>query len=326
MRFQDALTGEVIADIEAGEKIKSRFGNYYALAHRADVHKAVLDGCLNLPSVELRTSSSVEEYEESEGGVAIKLQSGEKISASALIGADGIRSSVRRQLIGDGEPTSAGAVIYRAVIPVELMPKSAQHAFPVMWGGEGFHLIYYPVRDWTMFNFGLTVMTDDPKLTETSTVGPSELDSLADLMCDEPLSVMKVPASFTRMHIWHRRPVENWTQGKVTLLGDAAHAMVQYLAQGAAQALEDAFCLANKVEESPLDLSTAFLAYQKARLVKAARVQMSALAMERILHAKGLERAVRNSLFKGRTVNEHYDRLAWLYEAAEGSESTAAVT
>ena len=107
--------------------------------------------------------------------------------------------------------------------------------------------------------------------------------------------------------------MENWTDGAVTLLGDAAHPMVQYIAQGAAMALEDAICLGNSVAECGGDFAKAFQRYQDIRTVRTARVQISSLMMERINHAKGLERKVRNSLFEGRTIEEFYDRLAWLY-------------
>ena len=103
--------------------------------------------------------------------------------------------------------------------------------------------------------------------------------------------------------------------GPATLLGDAAHPMVQYIAQGAAMALEDAICLANMAHECDGDFTQAFRRYQDIRIVRTARVQISSLMMDRLNHAKGVERRVRNSLFEGRTPEEYYDRLAWLYTA-----------
>src|SRR5690606_1437592 len=124
-----------------------------------------------------------------------------------------------------------------------------------------------------------------------------------------------IPKRFRRHIIRHRAPVENWSLGPATLLGDAAHPMVQYIAQGAAMALEDAICLAGTVSEWEGDLARAFQRYQEARIVRTARVQLSSLVMDRLNHAKGVEREVRNSLFEGRTPEDHYDRLAWLYTA-----------
>src|SRR4029078_7020858 len=113
----------------------------------------------------------------------------------------------------------------------------------------------------------------------------------------------------------HREPVDNWTIGPATLLGDAAHPMVQYIAQGAAMALEDAIALAHAADECDGDFVKAFRRYQELRLVRTARVQISSAMMTKLNHAKGVERKVRNSLFEGRTPEEWYDRLAWLYAA-----------
>ncbi len=115
--------------------------------------------------------------------------------------------------------------------------------------------------------------------------------------------------------IVHRAPADNWTVGPVTLLGDAAHPMVQYIAQGAAMALEDAICLAHCAAECDGDFAQAFQRYQDIRIVRTARVQISSLMMDKLNHARGIERKVRNSLFEGRTPEQYYDRLAWLYEA-----------
>ena len=129
------------------------------------------------------------------------------------------------------------------------------------------------------------------------------------------MRVIRIPKRFRRFVIVHREPVENWTMGPATLLGDAAHPMVQYIAQGAAMALEDAICLGNMANECDGDFARAFQRYQEIRIVRTARVQISSLLMTKLNHAKGVERLVRNSLFEGRTTEEFYDRLAWLYTA-----------
>ena len=131
--------------------------------------------------------------------------------------------------------------------------------------------------------------------------------------CATPLRVLRIPQRFRRYVIVHREPVDNWSMGPSTLLGDAAHPMVQYIAQGAAMALEDAICLAGAANESDGDFTQAFQRYQDLRIVRTARVQISSLMMDRLNHAKGVERKVRNSLFEGRTPEDYYDRLAWLY-------------
>jgi len=169
------------------------------------------------------------------------------------------------------------------------------------------------VRDWTVFNLGGTVVTGATTQRDDDDVSPNHVLPLFPGSCATPLRVLRIPKRFRRYVIQHREPVENWSAGAATLLGDAAHPMVQYIAQGAAMALEDAICLGVAANESNGDFAQAFRRYQEVRIVRTARVQISSLMMDRLNHAKGVERKVRNSLFEGRTAEEYYDRLAWLY-------------
>ena len=311
--MMDAITGAEIANVPLDERFRERFGNPYAVAHRADIHGALLDGCREHSLIELKNGCRVLDFEPSGNGIAVILESGERIETAALVGADGVHSNIRKKIVGDGDPPPAGAVIYRATIPANDMPKDLQQPYPTFWAGPGWHVIYYPMRDWSVFNLGRTVMSNQSPPNDGEEVSPHHVLPLFAGSCAGPLRVLRIPKRFRRYVIRHREPVENWTQGAVTLLGDAAHPMVQYIAQGAAMALEDAICLAGAVAEHDGDFAKAFQRYQDIRTVRTARVQISSLMMDRINHAKGLERKVRNSLFEGRTAEEYYDRLAWLY-------------
>lgn len=315
MVMMDAVSGEEILNIPCGKEFRRRFGNPYAVAHRADIHGSLLEGCRAQPLVELRTSSRVTGFVIGDGGVSVELASGVHIEAGALVGADGVHSAIRRRIVDDGEPMASGAVIYRAVIPAAEMPKDLQNPYPVLWAGPGTHIIYYPVRDWKVFNFGATVVTGQTSIDEEEEALPEEALPLFSRNCDTPLRVLRIPRRFRRYLIRYREPVDNWSTGPVTLLGDAAHPMVQYIAQGAAMALEDALCLGVAVDACGGDFDQAFKRYQAVRIVRSARVQISSLLMDRIYHASGVARLVRNSLFEGRTMAEHYERLAWLYTA-----------
>jgi len=313
--MMDAVTGEEVANVPCGERFEARFGNRYAVAHRAHIHGPLLDACRAHDLVELRTDSRVTGFEPSGAGVSAMLETGERIAAAALVGADGVYSNVRRRIVGDGDPPPAGAIIFRAVIPAAEMPKDLQHPYPTFWSGPGWHMIYYPISDWTMFNLGCTVLTGQDKLIEAEEFAPDAVLPLFPGGCATPMRVIRIPRSFRRFVIVHREPVDNWSMGAATLLGDAAHPMVQYIAQGAAMALEDAICLALCAHECDGDFARAFERYQDIRIVRTARVQISSLMMTKLNHAKGVERRVRNSLFEGRTAEEFYDRLAWLYTA-----------
>jgi salicylate hydroxylase len=313
--MMDAVTGAEVANIPCDERFRKRFGNPYAVAHRADIHGALLEACHAHDLIELRNNCRVMNFDIDNSGVSIALDGGERVAATALVGADGVYSRVRQRILNDGEPLPAGAIIYRATIPAAEMPKDLQHPYPTFWAGPGWHVIYYPVRDWTVFNFGATVVTGQTTPGDDEEVSPHYVLPLFSGSCDTPLRVLRIPKRFRRYVIVHREPVENWSMGPATLLGDAAHPMVQYIAQGAAMALEDAICLAGAAHECNGDFAQAFQRYQDIRVVRTARVQISSLMMDRLNHAKGVERKVRNSLFEGRTPEEYYDRLAWLYTA-----------
>ena len=313
--MMDAVTGEEVANMPCGAAFEQRFGNPYAVAHRAHIHGPLLDACRAHELIELRTDSRVTGFELDGPGVSVTLDRGARIPAAALIGADGVYSNVRRRIVGDGNPLPAGAIIFRATIPAAEMPKDLQKPYPTFWGGPNWHMIYYPISDWSMFNLGCTAVTGEAKLSEAEEFAPDAVLPYFVDRCEIPDRVLRIPKSFRRYIIVHLDPVENWTMGPATLLGDAAHPMVQYIAQGAAMALEDAICLAGAADQCDGDFARAFQRYQDIRIVRTARVQISSMMMSRLNHAKGVERKVRNSLFEGRTPEQFYDRLAWLYTA-----------
>jgi salicylate hydroxylase len=313
MVMMDGIEGTQVGDIPCGAEFKSRFGNPYAVAHRADVHGALLNACRSAgPLIELRTDSRVVDYAQVDDRVMVMFESGDRLHAAALLGADGIRSGIRKKMLNDGDPKPVGAVIYRALVPADRMPHSLQKPFPTLWAGPGAHLIYYPVRDWKEFNVGATIVKSVAGVEEGAASAEEAMQAFEG-WTDVPRSVLRLSSNYQRYVIRHRDPIGNWSDGRVTLLGDAAHPMVQYIAQGAAMALEDAICLAHQVDLQDGDFSQAFKAYQSIRIVRSARVQLSSLMLDRIYHASGVERLVRNSIFEGRTPAEYYDRLDWVF-------------
>jgi 2-polyprenyl-6-methoxyphenol hydroxylase-like FAD-dependent oxidoreductase len=170
--MMDAVTGTEVANIPLGERFQERFGNPYAVAHRADIHDALLDACRASPLIELRNGCRVVEFAASGKGVAVTIANGERIEAAALVGADGVHSNIRRRIIGDGDPPPACAVIYRATIAAADMPKDLQQPYPTFWAGPGWHVIYYPMRDWSTFNLGCTVVTNQTPPNDGEEVSP----------------------------------------------------------------------------------------------------------------------------------------------------------
>jgi salicylate hydroxylase len=148
---------------------------------------------------------------------------------------------------------------------------------------------------------------------------PEEVLPLFAHYCEKPTKLMRTPKAFKRWMLRYREPVDNWTQGRVTLLGDAAHFMLQYMAQGAAMALEDAIALATCADAADGDFEKAFVEYQKLRLVRASRVQISANSLVGLIFhaADGVPRRVRNEVYRGRSAESFYDALAWVFSAPD---------
>jgi salicylate hydroxylase len=312
--LMDGLSGETVIDIPLDERFRVRYGNPYAVTHRADIHLALLEGCRARPElIELRTESRVARFDMESEGVSVQLANGSRIAAAALVGADGWHSAVREQIVDDGEPPISGHLCYRAVLAVEDMPRDLRWPAATLWAGPNTHIVHYPLRGWKLFNLVATVVREQAGSGHNEEAPLEEVLPLFAHNCEKPLSILRVPKSFKRWMLRFREPVENWTQGPVTLLGDAAHLMLQYFAQGAAMSMEDAVALAAAAAETDGDFRAAFRRYQEMRLVRASRVQISSGLLGLLYHAAGAARLVRNDLYQGRSAERYYDALDWIF-------------
>jgi salicylate hydroxylase len=316
--MMDGVTGETVIDIPLDQRFARRFGNPYAVTHRADIHGALLDGCKQSPLIELRSNTRVLDFHKEERSVRVETANGPPVEALALVGADGGRSAVREKIVGDGEPPASGHLCYRAVLTVDQMPKDLRWAAATLWAGHNTHIVHYPLRGWKLFNLVATVVrgkaTDWKNAGHNEDASPEEVLPLFAHNCEKPMSLLRVPKAFKRWMLHSREPVASWTDGPVALLGDAAHLMLQYFAQGAATALEDAVCLAACADEADGDFAAAFREYNGTRLVRASRVQLSSKLLGLLFHAAdGVERRVRNSMYQGRSPERYYDALDWLF-------------
>jgi salicylate hydroxylase len=310
--MMDAVDGSEVGTFVVDEGFRQRFGNPYAVIHRADIHGAILEGVRNSPLIELRTSSRVEDMVQDGAGVTVFDSQGRRHTAEALIGCDGVKSVIRDKLIGDAVRVS-GHVVYRAVVPVDEMPADLRINAPVVWAGPDCHLVHYPLRGGEQYNLVVTFHSRDQETWGVRDGSKEEVLSYFTGIGARPRQLLEAPKSWRRWSTADRNPVESWTKGRVTLLGDAAHPMLQYLAQGACMAIEDAVTLAAALERTGCDFDAAFRLYEQARIPRTARVVLSARQMGRLYHAKGVERLVRNSLWKGRSNEGFYDALEWLY-------------
>ncbi len=314
LRLMDAMSGEEIMHIPLDEPFRERFGNPYAVVHRGDLHGVLLNGCEASDRIELRVSSEVKSYHQDGAGVTVTLASGERVTGTALIGADGLWSAVRKQVVGDGAPVVSGHTTYRSVIPTEQMPKDLRWNAATLWAGPKCHIVHYPLSDWKVFNLVATCHNDAPEPVIGKPVSRDEVRRGFTHIDEVPRQIIEHGVDWKLWVLCDRDPVENWIDGRVTLLGDAAHPMLQYYAQGACMALEDAVCLAHTIESHGGDVEAAFADYLARRLVRTARVQLGARAIgEHIYHPAGAHALARNAIMRALSAEDYYDRLAWLY-------------
>ncbi|MEM5313332.1 3-hydroxybenzoate 6-monooxygenase [Paraburkholderia sp. JHI869] len=312
LTLMDATNAKPVARIETSERFRERFGNPYGVIHRADIHLSILEAVKDNPLIQFRTDTQIKSLEQNEHGVTVIDQHGERYSADAVIGCDGVKSAVRAALIGD-EPRVTGHVVYRAVVDVENMPKDLQINAPVVWAGPHCHLVHYPLRGGRQYNLVVTFHSREQEVWGVRDGSKEEVLSYFEGIDALPRQMLDRPTSWKRWATADRDPVEQWSFGRATILGDAAHPMTQYVAQGACQALEDAVTLGEAVKAADGDFVEAFKRYEAVRIPRTARVLYSAREMGRIYHAKGVDRLVRNALWVGRTQDQFYDSLQWLY-------------
>jgi 2-polyprenyl-6-methoxyphenol hydroxylase-like FAD-dependent oxidoreductase len=310
--LMDAVDGQEVGTFVVGDAFRERFGNPYAVIHRADIHLSIYEAVKESPLITFKTSVRVVDVvNDGNGATAIDAE-GRRYTADAVIGCDGVKSAVREKLIGDQARVS-GHVVYRAVVPVEEMPEDLRWNAPAVWAGPNNHLVHYPLRGGKQFNLVVTFHSREKETWGVRKGSKDEVLSYFTDICDRPKRLLDKPTSWKRWSTADRDPIETWSHGRVTLLGDAAHPMLQYMAQGACMAIEDAVTLGEAIKHCEFDLEAAFKLYEKSRAVRAARVVLSAREMGRIYHAKGIERHVRNALWRGRSSERFYDALEWLY-------------
>jgi salicylate hydroxylase len=312
--MMDSLSEETIVNIPVDEPFRRRFGNPYAVIHRADLHSALADACRASPLVSLLTSQRVAGFADDGKAVEVWTEAGERHRGAALVGADGLHSKIRAAIVADGAPRVPGHITYRAVLPIEQMPEDMRWNAATLWGGPNTHLVHYPLRGWKLFNIVATFHGDRTTEGANEEGSREEILEAYSAVGPKPRSIIETPKSWRKWVLADREPVENWTKGRVTLLGDAAHPMLQYMAQGACMAMEDGVVLAAAVDKAEGDMAEAFSLYQNARLTRTARMQWSARMMGEIFHAKGPYRLIRSEVFGKRSPEQYYDGLAWIYD------------
>ena len=318
----DALTGEEVTRIPGERVLRARFGHPYIVIHRVDLHGVLMDACKALANITLEPLTSVASFDQDDARVIVTTDDGRRIEGAALIGADGLRSVVRAKIVNDGEPKPIGYVAHRTILPFDRVPGGVQGDISALWIGPGFHLVHYPLRDSTLFNIVAVFRTGTFGAKGDLDFHAAEVERTYRTAHPVMKSLLSLMDLNRRWMIADRDPVRHWSEGRVTLLGDAAHAALQTFAQGACMAIEDAVTLAACVEQER-DFAAAFHSYEKARFVRTARIELEGRSMWDGYHADGIERDVWLSRFH-RSEREICECLAWLYEGIVRSGASAA--
>jgi 3-hydroxybenzoate 6-monooxygenase len=308
-----ALSGQLITALPLGEAYFSRFQQPYAVTHRADIHSVYLKACQTDNLVTLETRREVFDFDDDGERVTVMLKDGERVQGRALIGCDGLWSTIRANILGDGAPRVSGHIAYRAVLKREDVPGDLWRPDIVLWAGPRTHFVHYPLRRGALYNL-VAVFHSDRYVEGWNSEGDAALLH-AHFKGQRP-EVLRLLERIDTWRFWvlcDREPVKDWSKGRVTLLGDAAHPMLQYLAQGACMATEDAVWLAEKVAAQPNDIPAAFRAYQEQRYLRTARVQIMARVYGEFYHARGVTAELRNTMLAARTPEEAYEGISWLY-------------
>lgn len=316
LRLMDGTTDEEINAMPLGASYRERFGNPYAVVHRTDLYAPLLDACRTTPHIELRTGAAVVRYGQDDERVVAVLANGERVGGDALIGADGIRSEVRAQMIGDGEPLVSGHTIYRSVIPMDRLPEQLRSHSVTLWAGPGWHFVHYPISGGREFNLAVT-RDDGAREAVTGRPTPtahvlSQFPGMGPL----PARLLRFGEQWKCWVLCDRDTVDGWTDGRVVLTGDAAHPMLQYAAQGACMALEDAVHLGSLLDCGTQDLPQRFLDYNRDRAARTMRAQQVSRAMgSEVYHPAGVAAKERNAEIGSLSEAELFEKVAWLHDA-----------
>ncbi|MGO9941258.1 MAG: FAD-dependent monooxygenase [Rhodoblastus sp.] len=322
VRIRRGVDGADLAKLQL-KNAEQRWGAPYVNVHRADLLSALLEQARKSELIEIRSGSALTGFIEDERGVAVTYRCDGEIrraAGSALIGADGLRSLVRSRLHGDAndKPVYTGHTAWRTVIPADDLPEPMRRPASNLWLGERAHLVHYPLRAGKVINV--------VALVEDSWRGEGEGADFWDNHGDskfllnrfkswtrEALDLIGASESWLRWPMFDRPPLESFSRGRAALLGDAAHPMLPYLAQGAAQAIEDAQALATALAARPDDAAAALADYSAARKTRASRIQQASRKQGEIYHLSGFKAFARDMVLRASGSNRLLARQDWIY-------------
>ena len=305
--------GRTLLRSPLAEPLEAAFGSPHYQMHRADLLSALAAG---VPASRLHLGHRLTGLVDHRDRVEALFANGASAEVDVLVGADGIRSLVRRALFGPENPRFTGCVAYRGLVPAERLSELGLEVTAQVWMGPGRHFVHYFVSGGRLVNF-VAVIEQDTWTRESWTDRGDPADALAAFAGWHP-QVRAILEAVDETFIWalfDRTPLERWSAGRVTLLGDACHAMLPFMAQGAAQAIEDAATLASCLASAGSDLPSALHRYEILRIPRASRLQAMSTANKKRFHlADGPEQRERDAEMSAGSTDWSFGAVAWIYE------------
>jgi 2-polyprenyl-6-methoxyphenol hydroxylase-like FAD-dependent oxidoreductase len=300
----DAFNGKEVTRIATGvPAFRGRFKYPYIIIHRIDLHNVLLDACRRDPLITLVGDAMVTRFEEGGDIVTVATEDGRSFQGALLIGADGIRSRTRAQLLADGEPRRNGFMAFRTIVPMADVTADVPRDIVALWGGPTGHIVHYPLRHGTLFNIAATFRRSENSERGDVAAYRAEVNQAYRDAHPTMKALLAMLDLGRRQAIGDRDPIRHWHKGRVVLLGDAAHPTLQSLAQGACMAIEDGG-----------DYETAFRRYENARSVRTARVTLESRSIWEAYHADGIAREVYWQMLGERSEADTFQCLGWLYD------------
>ncbi len=309
--LRDITTGQEIFALPFGAAFEERYGAPYAVMHRGELLTALLAACRATGLVTALAGKEITHISQDAGSVTAHSADGEAFTAQAAIAADGLRSTIRAQLLDDDAPLVSDYVVYRGPGP---RPEGIEDAV-MLYVGDGMHYMQYPISGGTMVNRVASFKSTRGAPLSDDWGTPDELvEKFAGATAHVRTAVAQLDTS-RRWPLCDRKPRSGWARGRVVLLGDAAHPMNQYLAQGACQALEDAVVLARSLADTPGDPVAAFKSYEEERFPRTSAIQEYTRFIGDFCHFGGAAALLRDHFLAGLAIEERYAYTDWLYGA-----------
>jgi 2-polyprenyl-6-methoxyphenol hydroxylase-like FAD-dependent oxidoreductase len=304
-------SGEIVGQFPLAEEHAALNGAPYNQLHRADLHQLLVARVKSLGPKAIRLNCRVDGFEESENGVQVKLSDGSRVEADILIGADGVKSAIRAQIAGANAASYTGDAAWRLVVPAARLPANFMDPVMSVWMGPGRHAVCYYLRGGSLLNFVGLVETDE--VSEESWTAKYPWERLKADFQGWHSDIQEIidradRNSCYRWSLFYRPPIEKWSTRRVTMLGDAVHATLPYLAQGAAMAIEDGAVLTRALDLAD-DTADALQLYERNRIARTSRIVTGSGANRTLFHMD--DQAKLRQAFANR--DEGKARNEWLY-------------